>query len=258
VEHTVTEQVTGLDLVELQLRLAAGEPLPLAQPMEPKGWAIEARVNCEDPADGFIPRPGGVLHYREPEFEGLRVDSGIDAHSTVSPHYDSLLLKLIGAGLSRSTALQRLCRGLEQLEVIGPGSNQTFLLDLLRCPDFLDAPLHTGYLDQAFGNGWQPAMRDALAASLLAAHAALQTTAHRTGIVRPGFRNLRGHDLQGLSSWRVEDVAGGTTLDLALAPQAEGWIVTCEGQTKVWQIEPVDDLHWDLRAAVGRCWRWRR
>ncbi len=245
VEHTVTEQVTGLDLVELQLRLAAGEALPMAQPMQPKGWAVEARVNCEDPADGFIPRPGGVLHYREPQFEGLRVDSGIDAHSTVSPHYDSLLLKLIGAGLSRSTALQRLCRGLEQLEISGPGTNQAFLLDLLRRPAFLAAPLHTGYLDEAFGAGWTGESRHAHAAAVLAAHAGLDLRAQGSAHTA-AFRNLGGAGWQGLARRRVYNMADGRPLDVALAPDGDDWLIELDGEPQRWHIERLDAWHWAL------------
>src|SRR5205823_817143 len=116
VEHPVTELVTGLDLVELQLLVAAGEPLPDFQ-LRLDGHAVEARVNAEDAAAGFLPASGTVLAYRRPQ--GVRVDDAIEAGSVVGTEYDSLLAKVIAHGPDRETALARLDRALAETAILG-------------------------------------------------------------------------------------------------------------------------------------------
>ena len=112
VEHPVTEAITGLDLVEWQLRVASGEKLPLAQAqIEMSGHAIEARLNAEDPANGFLPSTGPIVAFETPAPEGLRVDSGVEAGSTISPFYDFMVAKLIAHGADRPQAIARLSRG---------------------------------------------------------------------------------------------------------------------------------------------------
>src|SRR5829696_9786394 len=109
VEHPVTEMVTGVDLVELQVRVAAGEKLPIAQDdITMTGHAIEARVYAEDPANGFLPSGGGILAWDEPSGEGIRVDAGVETGAEVTSHYDPLLAKVIAHGPDRPTALRRL------------------------------------------------------------------------------------------------------------------------------------------------------
>ncbi len=154
VEHPVTEAITGLDLVELQLRIAAGEPLPLAQDdVVARGAAIEVRINAEDPAAGFRPQLGRIARYAEPAGPGLRVDSGVGAGSEVTPYYDSLLLKLIAHAPTRAGAVARLDTGLRNLVVLGVGTNQGFLRDAVRHPAFDDV-LTTDFIADAFPAGW--------------------------------------------------------------------------------------------------------
>ncbi len=141
VEHPVTEAVTGLDLVELQLRVAAGEPLSLSQEdVRLDGCAVEARVYAEDPASGFLPSTGRVVAYREPS--GVRVDSGIEEGTEVTAHYDPLLAKVIAHGADRAAALGRLDRALADLRVVGPTTNAAYLRALLARPE-----VHAGELD---------------------------------------------------------------------------------------------------------------
>ena len=156
VEHPVTEKITGLDLVELQLRIAAGEPLPLAQSdVKQSGWAIEARLNAEDPSQGYMPEIGEILAYREPVAEGVRVDSGVQEGSSISPFYDPMVVKVIAYGSDRLMARQRLSSALEALTIVGVGTNRAFLRDILGHEQFLSQPLTTNYLEQVFPSGWQ-------------------------------------------------------------------------------------------------------
>ena len=147
VEHTVTECITGLDLVEWQLRVAAGEPLPLQQDqIRFSGHAIEARLYAEDPYEAWQPQTGRVTHWR-PELARIRVDHGIQSGSEVTPHYDALLAKFIAHGSDRADALRRLARALEDLPLLGLRNNARFLRDLLRSPQFGAAEIRTDMLD---------------------------------------------------------------------------------------------------------------
>ncbi|MGQ0503416.1 MAG: ATP-binding protein [Panacagrimonas sp.] len=195
VEHPVTEQITGLDLVELQLRIAAGEPLPLEQSqVQARGWAIEARINCEDPAHNYRPQLGVVGAYREPAIEGVRVESGIREGSEVGPYYDSMVAKIIGSGAGRATALRRLDQGLAQFEAVGVGTNQRFLRELLARPAFSEKVLTTRFLSEQFAEGWRlPADLDRLALAALA-FAALDDAGRDSASLpwarRSGFRTM--------------------------------------------------------------------
>ncbi|HEU0197920.1 MAG TPA: biotin carboxylase N-terminal domain-containing protein [Nevskiaceae bacterium] len=170
VEHAVTELTTGVDLVEQQIRVAGGETLPFGQSdLRRDGWAIEARVNSEIPEEDYHASFGRVTAYREPQTSGVRVDSGIDAQCEITPHYDSMVAKVIGFGSSRDAALARLVGGLRQLRIEGIHTNQAFLIDLLECPAFGDV-LTTRFLTDLFPDGY--ATPDALTLSLTAVAAA--------------------------------------------------------------------------------------
>jgi len=156
VEHPVTEAVTGIDLAQWQIRVAQGEALPFAQADIPcDGWAIEARITAEDPAQGYRPETGEITHYREPTLPGLRIDSGVRAGSHISHYYDSLLAKLIAQGPDRDSARRLLLRGLDTLRLSGPGTNTGFLHDLLELPGFVDGTHATASLGAAWPDGWQ-------------------------------------------------------------------------------------------------------
>src|SRR5215831_3613367 len=166
VEHPVTEAITGLDLVEWQLRIAAGERLPLTQAhIAMSGHAIEARLNAEDPANGFLPSTGPVVRFRPAEGEGLRIDAGVEEGSAVTPYYDSMIAKLIAHGPDRSKALARLARGLEETIVAGPKTNAAFLHALLAHPAFARGAMDTGLIGRDLAQ-LAPARFDARAVSL--------------------------------------------------------------------------------------------
>ena len=149
VEHPVTELVTGIDLVEQQLRVAAGQPLTLAQSdIVLRGHAIEARVYAEDPVNGFLPTGGTVLDVAEPSGPGIRVDSGIRAGTVVGSDYDPMLAKVIAHGDDRAAALRTLDRALAGTAVLGVTTNIEFLRFLLADPDVAAGRLDTGLLDR--------------------------------------------------------------------------------------------------------------
>ena len=148
VEHPVTEAVTGLDLVEWQLRIAAGEKLPLAQDQVAfEGHAVEARLYAEDPERGFLPSTGRVIGLQFPEIDGLRVDTGVEAGSEVTPHYDPMIAKLIALGKTRTEAFDRLAIALDQTIVVGPRSNVAFLASLCRASAVRKGDFDTGFID---------------------------------------------------------------------------------------------------------------
>ncbi|HTR08071.1 MAG TPA: acetyl/propionyl/methylcrotonyl-CoA carboxylase subunit alpha [Paraburkholderia sp.] len=197
VEHPVTEMVTGLDLVEWQLRVAAGEPLPLEQSqLSITGHALEARIYAENPARGFLPSTGTLKHLRMPEGvefrlgdagqrAHVRIDSGVREGDTITPFYDPMIAKLIVHGATRAEALARMERALEACEVAGPHTNVEFLHRLVTCEPFANADLDTGLIERnheaLFAPGQQP-VREALAlacAALLGreVRAAVETSA---------------------------------------------------------------------------------
>ncbi len=149
VEHPVTEMVTGLDLVKLQIRIAAGEPLPFSQEdVRLSGHAIECRLYAEDPANQFFPSPGKILSRRAPSGPGIRLDDGVYEGFTVPTDYDPMLAKLIAWGADRAEAVARLCRALEEHTVTGIKTNSALLLAILRDPEFRRAEIFTRWLDE--------------------------------------------------------------------------------------------------------------
>jgi 3-methylcrotonyl-CoA carboxylase alpha subunit len=153
VEHPVTELVTGLDLVELQLRVAAGEPLPAAlsgeRPVVPHGHAIELRLYAEDPEQGFLPGSGTLDRLRLPTPSAhVRIDSGVVEGDTVTIFYDPMIAKLIVWDVDRAAALQRMREALAEVDIAGPKSNVAFLERLVRHPAVIDGSIDTGYLDR--------------------------------------------------------------------------------------------------------------
>ncbi len=149
VEHPVTEAVTGLDLVRLQLLVAQGEPLPSeVTGARMSGHAIEARLYAEDVTAGFLPATGILSRFRIPGGDGIRVDSGVEDGSVVSPYYDAMLAKVIAWAPSRDAAAHRLARALAAGEVHGVVTNRELLVRVLRHPEFLAGSTDTGFLER--------------------------------------------------------------------------------------------------------------
>ena len=148
VEHPVTEQLTGIDIVREQVRIAAGEPLALAGRAPRRGHAIEIRINAEDPARGFVPSPGVVTRFRPPLGPGIRVDTAVEEGAAIPPYYDSLIAKLIATDDDRPAAIARAVRALEEFSVEGIPTTRELALDVLRSDGFRSGAYSTGYLGE--------------------------------------------------------------------------------------------------------------
>ncbi|HEX7120841.1 MAG TPA: acetyl-CoA carboxylase biotin carboxylase subunit, partial [Gemmatimonadaceae bacterium] len=148
VEHPVTEMVTGLDLVQWQLRIAAGEPLDLPDEIAPQGWAIECRLTSEDPAHGFLPSTGRITHLQLPAGPGVRWDGGIEVGSEVGLHYDPLLGKLIAWGRDRSEAIARMRRALGELRIVGVETSREFHCRVMDDDEFWRGAIDIQWLEE--------------------------------------------------------------------------------------------------------------
>jgi 3-methylcrotonyl-CoA carboxylase alpha subunit len=150
VEHPVTEMITGLDLVEWQLRVACGEPLPRSQDeLAINGHALEARIYAEDPAKNFLPSTGRITHLSTPaESRHVRIDTGVRAGDAITPFYDPMIAKLIVWDTDRHSALARMGTALEQFQVVGVTTNTEFLARLVTCEAFASADLDTGLIER--------------------------------------------------------------------------------------------------------------
>jgi propionyl-CoA carboxylase alpha chain len=155
VEHPVTEAVTGLDLVELMIRAAAGEKLPFRQrDVRLSGWAVEARIYAEDPTRNFLPSIGRLVRYRPPAGDGLRLDSGVSEGAEVSVYYDPMIAKLIASGADRETALDRMRAALDGFYIAGVQHNIAFLAAVVGRRRFRDGALSTDFLAEEFPAGF--------------------------------------------------------------------------------------------------------
>jgi propionyl-CoA carboxylase alpha chain len=190
VEHPVTEMVTGLDLVELQIRVAAGERLPFDQDgVVFNGWAMEARICAEDPDRGSIPSTGMVTRYGEPRGNAIRVDSGVHTGSYVGVYYDSMLAKVICHGRDREEARIRLVEALNGYHIEGVVTNIDFANSVLCHPEFKAGKLTTGFIDRHFEGG-QPKIAPDRRAFELAALAAALIYHVRTVVVQESLRPM--------------------------------------------------------------------
>jgi acetyl-CoA carboxylase biotin carboxylase subunit len=150
VEHPVTEMVTGIDLIEWQLRIARGERLaiPADIAVVPRGHALECRIYAEDPDAGFMPSPGRITGLRVPDGPGIRNDGGVEAGSEVPVYYDPLVSKLVAWGADRAAVIARMRRALQEYEVRGVRTTLPFFRWMLAQPAFADAAFDTEYLDE--------------------------------------------------------------------------------------------------------------
>ena len=240
VEHPVTEATTGLDLVEMQLRIAAGEPLAIRQEdLACRGWAIEARVNCENPARDYRPELGTIVDYHAPAGADLRVESGVDVGSVVGPHYDSMVAKLIGRGATRAAAARALRAGLDDFEALGIGTNQLFARDMLAHPHFLDRPLTTGFIADTFPEGWSAGARVFEGARAVAAFCELHgwdVTSSHAALATPwtlasGFRNVSRTVNHGWARFAVSLEGDPTSVWIAPVAGSTDWRVR-SGETE--------------------------
>jgi 3-methylcrotonyl-CoA carboxylase alpha subunit len=206
VEHPVTEMVTGLDLVEWQLRVAAGEPLPRRQDeLALRGHAIEARLYAEDPARDFLPSTGRLAHLAFPEpSAALRVETGVEAGGAITPHYDPMIAKLVVWGEDREAALGRLRAALEECEVVGVATNVEFLGRIAATRAFAEAELDTQLIERCRDELFAPAgpvPDEALAAAALAELLEEQDTARALARVS-GEPYSPWHEIDG---WRLNE-----------------------------------------------------
>jgi acetyl/propionyl-CoA carboxylase alpha subunit len=185
VEHPVTEMVTGIDLVQAQIRIAAGDALNLRQDdVTPRGWALECRVYAEDPERGFAPSPGRVLYLHEPRWPGVRVDSGIREGQDIPPHYDPILAKVISWAPTREAAIRRMAGALKEYVILGPRTNLAYLRAIVEHPSFVAGDLSTQFLPDHLGNWRMPDPLPglwAVAAMLVEQHRAQPGAARRVG-----------------------------------------------------------------------------
>ncbi|KAF1704985.1 acetyl/propionyl/methylcrotonyl-CoA carboxylase subunit alpha [Pseudoxanthomonas kaohsiungensis] len=237
VEHPVTEMVTGLDLVEWQLRVAAGEPLPLAQAQVPQqGHAIEVRLYAEDPESGFLPASGTLRALQlPPPSAHVRIDAGVEAGDTVTVFYDPMIAKLIVHDADRAHALARLRGALAQCHVAGTKTNLGFLEALARHPAVVEARIDTGYLDRhldEFTKPGEPPARSLLAAAATAFLLRQQAEERRRAAAaepHSPWARADGWRLHGRAPRRLRLQAGGQVHALLATGQDGDWTLEVDG-----------------------------
>ncbi len=236
VEHTVTEEITGLDLVEWQIRVAAGETLPFVQgDIIANGHAIQARVTAERADQGFRPDAGPVELWSAPV--DLRVDTGVETGALMGLNYDSLLAKVIASGAHRDEALARLRSGLDRLTVLGPATNRAFLIDALATLAFTEGRATTQLIGEYWPDGWTPDPDDVALARRIAALAAWfgETLPAATGSPwsrRTGFRLLGASGRSAKASFSI--ARDGAATEVTVLGEADGFILSDgDGETRV-------------------------
>jgi acetyl-CoA/propionyl-CoA carboxylase biotin carboxyl carrier protein len=245
VEHPVTELVYGVDLVQQQLRVAAGEPLGLEQAsLRPAGHAVEARLYAEDPAAGFLPAVGTVRVYREPQGPGVRVDSGIRAGSVVGTSYDPMLAKVIAHGPDRATALARLDRALAGFAIAGVTTNAAFSRELLARADVRRGDQDTGLLERILAEPPAPPPEDLVAAAMVAAAGGARPAG-------PWRRALDGHGEARVGEGRVRvgerSWAAAGPRPVASGAAAGECFITLDGVQRRYAVALGEDAVWIAR-----------
>ncbi|WP_341501628.1 acetyl/propionyl/methylcrotonyl-CoA carboxylase subunit alpha [Gallaecimonas sp. GXIMD4217] len=256
VEHPVTELVTGTDLVEWQLRIAAGEALPLDQAqVSTNGHAVEARIYAEDPARDFLPQSGLLEHLKEPADEpGLRIDTGVREGDQITPYYDPMIAKLIVHGPDRTSALLKLQRALDQYRLAGIKANVGFLHQLVSHPDFMAGRLTTKFIDERVDElTLEPALAEerlALAALWVLVAREQDAERQRTQGMEPGTPWLRS------DSWRLNsqprqllrlDIGNEAPVEVEVEHFGPGWRLGLHGHSVLAEGSLVgDQLHASL------------
>ncbi len=230
VEHPVTEFITGLDLVELMIRVAAGEKLPFTQAdIKLDGWAMECRINAEDPFRGFLPSTGRLVKYAPPpENSGVRVDTGVYEGGEISMHYDSMIAKLIVHAATRQQAIAKMRETLDTFVIRGVASNIAFQAALLQQPRFVSGNFNTGLIAEEYPHGFNAADLPHDAPSMLITVAAAM---HRQYLARNALISgqMPGHEYKPGPDFvvRLED---GTDHAVTVQPAPGGWDVIATGQ----------------------------
>ena len=227
VEHPVTEMITGLDIVELMIRIAAGEKLPFAQAdIKPKGWAIECRINAEDPFRGFMPSTGRLIRFQPPEAveNEVRVDTGVYEGGEISMHYDSMIAKLICHGDDRNQAIARLREALNVFLIRGLSSNIPFQAALVQHPRFVSGIFTTAFLTEEYPEGFVAADVPYDDPGLLAAVAAFARRRYIERAVKISDQ-MPGHERKVGRDWVV--AIEGTHHKITLDPIPGGYSATC-------------------------------
>ncbi len=234
VEHPVTELVTGQDLVELMIRVAAGEQLPLTQEaIELKGWAIESRIYAEDPLRNFMPSTGRLVHYSEPssneEPAAVRVDSGVYEGGEVSMYYDPMIAKLVTYGDNRHKAIERMVEALDNYYIRGVNHNISFLNALMVHPRFLEGRLSTNFISDEFPDGFNAdlVVQGNPAITLVVAAAVHQLFEERASLVSS---QLAGHEYIAPVDWVV--VVGEQQTAVTVEVIERGFLVSIKDNDK--------------------------
>lgn len=255
VEHPVTEMVTGLDLVELQLRIAAGDPLPFTQEeVLFTGWAMEARVCAEDPGRGFLPCTGMITRYAEPRGPAVRVDSGVRNGSKVSIYYDSLLAKVISLGKDRDEARKSLVEALNGYHIEGVVTNVDLLNSVLCHPDFAAGRISTGFVEEAFEGGMPslPVDREKIVMAALAATMIyhVRNVAIRASVQPMVSRIGAGHWQGTRRPYGVR--AGEDSLEISLEGTFDSrlWRATVDGRSYVVETPPFEFYRRRLKLGI--------
>ncbi|MDG3003558.1 acetyl-CoA carboxylase biotin carboxylase subunit [Paludisphaera mucosa] len=253
VEHPVTEMITGLDLVEKMIRIAAGEPLGLTQDQVRRdGWAIECRINAEDPFRNFLPSTGRLVRYRPPHEEAgvVRVDAGVVEGDEISIHYDPMIAKLVTHGWTRKEAIGRMHEALNAFLIRGVASNLAFQSGLTRHPRFLSGDIDTALIAETYPDGFHPsslAHEDPLLLAAVAAYARRRYIKRATGT----SGQLEGHARRVDADWVVITPEG--RYQLAVFLDAQGCEILYEGKVHHlktnWKLgDPLLKGTWDKNA----------
>jgi propionyl-CoA carboxylase alpha chain len=231
VEHPITEMITGLDLVELMIRIAAGEKLPFRQQdVKLNGWAIECRINAEDPFRNFLPSVGRLVKYIPPEEQDgkVRVDTGVYEGGEISMYYDSMIAKLITHAANRDAAIARMRSALNAFVIRGVASNISFQAALMQHPRFISGNFNTGLIAEEFPKGFHPANLTHDDPLLLASAAAFARRRYIDRAVRTTGQ-FAGHERKVGTEWVV--LMGGERYALELHPIEGGFFVRYRGET---------------------------
>ncbi|MFM9924132.1 biotin carboxylase N-terminal domain-containing protein [Variovorax sp. H27-G14] len=236
VEHPVTEETTGIDLVIEQLRIAEGLPLSVLETPAPRGHAFEFRINAEDVGRGFLPSPGPVRVFDAPSGPGVRVDTGVDTGSQVPGTFDSLMAKLIVTGATREQAIARARRALKEFRIEGLPTVLPFHRAVMAHPDFVSGDsfkVHTRWIETDFANGEAPAMRPDPLPDTALLRTAIEVDGRRMALGLPGVL------LSGLSS--VAGSGGAAQPDVAVA-DAAAVAAPVSGTLQGWKVADGDEV----------------